>query len=50
MMDEWMERKRSWLESGVEKVRQSSESSFHAIGNFQKLGMVRVTYHGKKFT
>lgn len=25
-MNEWIERKMSWLESGVEKIRQSRES------------------------
>ena len=40
----------------MEKIRQSSESSVeksfikgpHGMGNYEKLDMVRVAYHGRK--
>lgn len=48
----------SWLESGMEKIRQSRESGRKkslikgpgTTGNYEKLGMVRRVYHGKNFT
>ena len=60
MMDEikeWMERKMSWLESGVEKTKLSQQSGVkkkslmeecEEAGNYEKADMFRVENHGKR--